>query len=286
MPEKNPGERQRPPKLLDQMRTALRLRHRSLGTERAYCGWVKRFILFHGKLAGLVRVKRPPKIPVVLTRGEVRAVCAQLSGLYLMLVLLLYGSGMRLQECLRLRVKDLDFERRQITVREGKGAKDRLTILPAMVIDDLKAHLETVRELHQEDLAAGNGRVYLPHALARKYSSADTEWGWQYVLPSAKLSTDPRSGETRRHHLGPSVLQRAVKYAVRRAGIVKPAGCHTMRHSFATRRGLPALHLLEDGYDIRTVQKLLGHKDVKTTEIYTHVLNLGAGAVRSPADRL
>jgi hypothetical protein len=168
----------------------------------------------------------------------------------------------------------------------GKGRKDRWTILPAMVVDDLKAHLETVHELHKKDLAAGNGRVYLPHALERKYPNADTDWGWQYVLPSAKLSVDPRSGVKRRHHLDPSVLRKAVRGAVRQAEIVKPAGCHTLRHSFATRRGLPALHLLEDGYDIRTVQKLLGHKDVKTTEIYTHVLNLGAGAVRSPADLL
>ncbi len=190
-----------------------------------------------------------------------------------------YGAGLRLHDCLRLRVQDIDFARRQITVRDGKGNKDRWTMLPASVVEDLEAHLEDVRGIHQKDLAAGYGRVYLPYALERKYPNAAAEWRWQYVFPATKLSVDPRSKVTRRHHLASSVLQKAVKTAVRSSGIPATATIHTFRHSFAT-------HLLEDGYDIRTVQKLMGHKNVKTTEIYTHVLNLGAGAVRSPADRL
>ena len=192
---------------------------------------------------------------------------------------LLYGAGLRLLECLRLRVKDLDFSSNQIMVREGKGNKDRRTMLPAVVRGPLTAHLDRVRQLHKQDLEQGYGKVYLPDALARKYPQADREWGWQWGFPASQLSVDPRSGERRRHHLHESVLQRAVKEAVRKVGLTKPVSCHTLRHSFAT-------HLLEDGYDIRTIQELLGHRDVSTTMIYTHVLNRGGKGVHSPLDRL
>jgi len=192
---------------------------------------------------------------------------------------LLYGTGMRLMECMRLRVKDLEFERKELIVRDGKGFKDRMTMLPDSLVEPLKAHLERVRALHQEDLQAGFGSVYLPYALGRKYPNAGREWGWQYVFPSAKLSVDPRSGATRRHHADEKTVQRAIKQAVREAGIVKPASPHTLRHSFAT-------HLLQSGYDIRTAQELLGHKDVSTTMVYTHVLNRGGKGVASPLDRL
>jgi integron integrase len=192
---------------------------------------------------------------------------------------LLYGTGLRLMECLRLRVKDIDFARNQITIREGKGNKDRLTMLPAAVKDPLARHLEGVREQHKRDLTNGLGRVFLPDALERKYPNANREWGWQWVFPATQISLDPRSKVQRRHHLHESVLHRAIKEATRRAKIAKPVSCHTFRHSFAT-------HLLEDGYDIRTVQELLGHKDVSTTMIYTHVLNRGGQGVHSPADRL
>jgi len=191
---------------------------------------------------------------------------------------LLYGVGLRLMECLRLRVKDIDLDYRQITVRRGKGAKDRRTMLPLSLSDQLRAQIEVVRTLHQRDRSLGHGSVYLPEALAKKYPHASCELGWQYLFPASKVSKDPRSGEVRRHHLDESVLQKVVKMAARRAGILKPATCHTLRHSFAT-------HLLEDGYDIRTVQELLGHKDVRTTMIYTHVLNRGGHAVCSPLDR-
>jgi integron integrase len=193
------------------------------------------------------------------------------------MVRLLYGSGLRLMECLRLRVKDVDFEMRQITVRDGKGGQDRVTMLPEIVIPALRDHLAHARALHEQDLAHGYGCVYLPDALERKYPNACTEWGWQYVFPSDRISKDPRSGVLRRHHLHESSLQKAVRAAAKAAGIVKPVGPHTFRHCFAT-------HLLESGYDIRTVQELLGHKDVKTTMIYTHVLNRGGLAVRSPLD--
>ncbi len=224
-----------------------------------------------------VRAKRSGKLPLVLTKTEARAVIDQLSGVHRLMAQLLYGSGLRLMECLRLRVKDIDFDQGQIVVRDGKGMKDRVTMLPQVVVPALRAHLAQVRQLHDQDLAAGYGAVYVPFALDRKYPSAPREWGWQYVFPADRLSTDPRSGQVRRHHAHESGLQRAVREAALQAGLVKPVGCHTFRHSFAT-------HLLEAGYDIRTVQELLGHADVATTMIYTHVLNRGGLAVRSPLD--
>ncbi|AWN16731.1 integron integrase [Salinisphaera sp. LB1] len=225
----------------------------------------------------VVRVKRPARIPEVLSAPEVARLLAQLDGTYRLMASLLYGSGLRLMEAVRLRVKDVDFEYRQIVVRDAKGAKDRVTPLPASVTDALTAQINRVATQHRADLAAGYGSVYLPTALAEKYPNAQTELGWQYVFPSSRLSTDPRSGKTRRHHLSEKGLQHAVKGAVRRAGIHKKASCHTLRHSFAT-------HLLERGNDIRTVQELLGHKSVQTTMIYTHVLKLGGRGVVSPLD--
>ncbi len=316
-----------PPKLLDQLRSAIRLRHYSLRTEEAYVRWARTFIHFHNKrhpaeLGGaeirsflshlatnqnvaastqnqalnalvflyrhvldqpfpdvgeVVRAKRPRKLPVVFTREEVRHVLAQLEGVQQLIAQLLYGSGLRLLECLRLRVKDLEFSANQITVREGKGAKDRVTMLPHSLALPLRQHLSRVRRVHEEDLRQGYGAVYLPFALERKYPNAARSWTWQYVFPSRTRSTDPRSGEVRRHHLSESSVQKAVTQAIRRAGIAKAGSCHTFRHSFAT-------HLLEEGYDIRTVQELLGHADVRTTMIYTHVLNLGGRGVRSPLD--
>jgi integron integrase len=315
------------PKLLDQVRAVIRVKHFSLNTERAYVGWIKRFILFHHKqhpmemaepeirqfishlavdakisastqtvalsallflyrevlkrdlqyIENIERAKRSHKLPVVFTRKEVAAVLARLEGTQLLIASLLYGSGLRLMEALRLRVKDIDFERGEIVVHQGKGGKDRVTMLPISARDDLQVQLRRVRALHQADLKAGFGRVELPFALARKYPSAAWEWGWQYVFPSLKLSRDPRSDVVRRHHVYPDHIQRALKSAVQLAGINRNGSCHTLRHSFAT-------HLLEDGYDIRTVQELLGHKDVRTTMIYTHVLNRGGRGVRSPLD--
>ena len=317
------------PKLLDKVRQAIRLRHYSYRTEKAYVHWIKRFIFYHNKrhpeemgeaeigrflsalatdlhvsastqnqalnallflyreilkkeigyVNGVVRAKRPHRLPVVLTRQEVRSILGYLDGSDWLMVMLLYGAGLRLMECLQLRIKDIDFSANQIVVRAGKGDKDRHTMLPAAVKEPLSKHFETIRRLHQRDLDRGLGRVSLPNALERKYPNAGNEWSWQWVFPATTLFTDRVTGERRRHHLHESVLQKAVKEAVRKSGVSKPASPHTFRHCFAT-------HLLEEGYDIRTVQELLGHRDVSTTMIYTHVLNRGGKGVFSPADRL
>jgi len=231
-----------------------------------------------GTVDHLPRASPPVRVPVVLTVDELRSVLDQMRGVPLLIASLLYGSGLRLQECLEIRVKDIDFERRQIVVRRGKGQKDRLTVLPERVMESLRAHLGEVRRQHERDLAEGFGRVVLPGALDRKYPNAASEWGWQFAFPASRLCRDPRYGPPSRYHLHESVIQREVTRAARRAGLVKRVSCHTFRHSFAT-------HLLEAGYDIRTVQELLGHADVRTTMVYTHVLNRPLG-VRSPADRL
>ncbi len=224
-----------------------------------------------------VRAKRPKRLPTVLTKEEVGKVIGCLSGIPQLMAKLLYGSSLRLMECVRLRVKDIDFAQHQVIVRDGKGMEDRVTMLPASLVTPLKEHLQRVKRLHEKDLAKGYGSVYLPFALERKYPNANREWVWQYVFPSARLAKDTRTGIVRRWHMSDRSLQKAVKIAARLAGINKHVGCHTFRHSFAT-------HLLQNGYDIRTVQELLGHKDVKTTMIYTHVLNRGGLAVRSPID--
>jgi len=317
------------PRLLDRVREAIRARHYSRRTEKAYVHWIKRYIFFHGKrhpaemgahevgafltslavhdkvaastqnqalssllflyrevlgvelpwLDDVVRAKRPQHLPVVLTRDEVRAVLQRLNGVPRLMALLLYGAGLRLLECCRLRVKDVDFATNQIVIRDGKGRKDRVTMLPAAVKGALAAHLERAREQHEADLRHGAGWVELPNALTRKYPNAGRDWGWQWVFPATRMYVDSLTAQRRRHHLHESVLQRAVKDAVRSAEITKPATCHTFRHSFAT-------HLLEESHDIRTVQELLGHEDVSTTMIYTHVLNRGPAGVRSPADRM
>ena len=316
-------------RLLDQVRQAIRTRHYSYRTEKAYVHWTKRFIFFHNKrhpadmgeaeigrflsslatdshvsastqnqalnallflyreivkkdigyVDGVVRAKRPHRLPVVLTRQEVRSILGCLDGSDWIMAMLLYGAGLRLMECLRLRVKDIDSGSNQIVVRAGKGDKDRHTMLPAAIKEPLAKHLDLIKRQHQRDLERGLGRVALPNALERKYPNAGKEWGWQWVFPATSHYTDRVTGERRRHHLHESVLQKAVKEAVQKAGVPKPASPHTLRHSFAT-------HLLEDGYDIRTVQELLGHSDVSTTMIYTHVLNRGGRGVNSPADRL
>jgi len=232
-----------------------------------------------GNLEGVIRARKRQRLPVVLTVGEVRAVLHHLDGAEALVAQLLYGGGLRLMEALRLRIKDVDLEQRCITVRCGKGDKDRRTVLPSSLVDPLKRHMKEVQHQHQTDLAAGWGAVELPHALERKYRNAAREWGWQWLFPQGRRWRDPRQNIEGRHHLDPSLVQRAVRAAVQAAGNSKPASCHTFRHSFAT-------HLLEQGADIRTIQELLGHSDVKTTMIYTHVLNRGPSGVRSPADLL
>jgi integron integrase len=228
-------------------------------------------------LNNVARARQPQRLPNVLTRTEVRAVLVRMSGIYGLMANLLYGTGMRLMECVRLRVKDLDFERGEIVVRDGKGAKDRVTVLPESLRASLQAHLQQRRALFDDDARLGKASVYLPDALVHEYPDASTEWDWQYVFPAGSFSVDPRSGVERRHHIDEKLLQRAMKKAVQASGIAKPATPHTLRHSFAA-------HLLDSGYDIRTVQELLGHKDVQTTMIYTHVLNKGRRGVRSPLD--
>ena len=325
---KVPDRRQ--PRLLDLVREVMRFRHYSLRTEEAYVGWIRRYILFHGKrhpsamgteevrafltdlavngkvaaatqnqalsallflyqrvleqeigwLEDVPRAHQPTKMPVVCTREEVNGLLRAIRGaMPRLMAQLLYGSGLRVMECVRLRVKDVDLQRCQIVVRDGKGSKDRVTMLPVQLAEPLRRHLTVVKARHEEDMEEGFGHVFLPFALSRKYRRASREWAWQYVFSAAHRSADPRDAAApeRRHHVCETVLQRAVKEAVRRAGLSKPATCHTLRHSFAT-------HLLENGYDIRTVQELLGHKDVATTMIYTHVLNRPGIGVRSPLD--
>jgi integron integrase len=231
------------------------------------------------RLEHIVRAKRPDRLPVVLTRDEVRAISARLQGIPRLMAVLMYGAGLRLLEAATLRVKDLDFGRREITVRSGKGGRDRRALFPEAALAPLAKHLQWVRAQHDADLAAGSGWVELPHALAVKYPNPAHEWPWQWVFPATRHYRDTATGQTRRHHYHESAVQRAFREAVLAAAITKPASCHTLRHSFAT-------HLLEDGYDIRTIQELLGHRDVATTMIYTHVLNRGVRGVRSPADKL
>jgi len=315
------------PKLLEQVREVIRMKHYSIRTEQAYVDWIKRYIFFHNKrhpqemgvdeirsfisdlaskksvaastqtvalsallflyrdvlkkdlpyVEGIERAKKPERLPVVFTKAEVHKVLSRLEGVPYLIASLLYGAGLRLMDALRLRVKDIDFERNEIVVREGKGAKDRVTMLPRSIKARLQEHVAGVELRHKDDLSEGYGEVYLPYALGRKYSKAGKEWKWQYVFPAGKLSVDPRSGKRRRHHVSEDGFHRALKRAISQARIAKFASSHTFRHSFAT-------HLLEDGYDIRTVQELLGHKDVRTTMIYTHVLNKGGRGVRSPLD--
>jgi len=317
------------PKLLDQLRSTIRLKHYSYRTEQSYVYWVKKYIVFHnmqhpnnigepeirqflnhlavnrnvsastqnqalcaiiflyknilqkdiGDFGQITWAKRPKRLPVVFSKNEVKRIMNELSENYKLMVTLLYGAGLRLNECLQLRVKDIDFEYRQITVRDGKGGKDRVTVLPESVIEPLKKHIERVIKIHENDIKSGYESVYMPYALERKYPSAGKEVGWRYLFPSKNISKDPVSGIMRRHHLHGSVLQRAVKNAIKKAGIMKHGGCHTFRHSFAT-------HLLENGTDIRTVQELLGHRSVQTTMIYTHVIKTCKFGVKSPVDLL
>jgi integron integrase len=224
-----------------------------------------------------IRSKKPARVPTVMTPEETRRVISAMQGTHQLMAEVLYGCGLRLIECVRLRVKDIDFALNQVIVRDGKGHKDRITVLPRKFRQSIQVHLIDVRKLHEKDLQEGYGRVFLPYALARKFPGADRQWGWQYVFPSKTLSVDPRSGIRRRHHIHGSSMRKSLKAAARQAGIVKPISCHTLRHSFAT-------DLLANGYDIRTIQDLLGHKDVSTTMVYTHVLNRGGKGVVSPLD--
>jgi len=232
-----------------------------------------------GDLGEVIRARKPRHLPVVMTREETRAVLSRLKGDKWLMASLMYGAGLRLMECLRLRVQDVDFARNEITVRDGKGAKDRVTMLPLSLNTPLQKHLQTVKDIHEKDLADRWGRVQMPYALDRKYPNASADWRWQWIFPQESRWRKRETGEQGRHHVHESIVQKAVKEAVAKAGLVKHVSCHTFRHSFAT-------HLLQDGYDIRTIQELLGHKDVSTTMIYTHVLNRGGHGVRSPADSL
>ncbi|MGH9872860.1 MAG: integron integrase [Pyrinomonadaceae bacterium] len=232
-----------------------------------------------GQLGEVIRARKSKHLPVVLTRAEVKEVLNKMNGKERLIAVMMYGTGMRLMECLRLRVKDIDFDAGEILIREGKGDKDRHTMLPERVIAPLRKHLERVRQIHARDLKDGYGRAPLPYALERKYINASVEWGWQFVFPQLRRWVDQTTGQQGRHHVDQSIVQKAIKGAVRAAGIIKQVTSHTLRHSFAT-------HLLEDGYDIRTIQELLGHKDVSTTMIYTHVLNRGGKGVKSPADSM
>lgn len=232
-----------------------------------------------GELGSIVRARKPTRLPVVLSREEVRALLRHMRGDTWLMASLLYGSGLRLGECVGLRVHHIGPESRTILIRDGKGGKDRTTMVPRALLEPIKRQLGRVKDIHGKDLDEGFGRVQLPHALARKYPNAATEWGWQWVFPQRNRWVNRKTGEQGRHHCDPSLLQRAVRDAIRRSGITKRASCHTLRHSFAT-------HLLEDGHDIRTIQELLGHRDLKTTMVYTHVLNLGPAGVQSPLDRL
>ena len=315
------------PRLLDQVRNAIRVRHYSIRTEQSYVYWVRYFIRYHhlrhpqdmggeeinqfltflavqrtvspatqnqalnaiiflyksvleidlGIFDNFTRAKYKKRLPVVLTHDEAIRVLSHLSGTTWLMASLLYGCGLRLMECVRLRVKDVDFDRRSLIVRSGKGGKDRVTVLPIKLVEPLREQIATVKNLHDFDLSDGFGDVYLPHALARKYPSAGKTLAWQYVFPASKRSLDPRANKIRRHHIAESMLQKAVRVAVRKSSVNKPASCHTFRHSFATR-------LLERGADIRTVQELLGHSHVNTTEIYTHVLKINKTGVLSPID--
>lgn len=317
------------PKLLDEVRNKLRVKHYSIRTEAQYVQWIKRFILYHDKrhplemgpkevesflthlategqvsastqnqalsallflyreifaldlpwMDNVIRAKKPQRLPTVLSKNEVMQILKRMDGTYSLMATLLYGTGMRLMECCRLRVKDIDFERGEIMIRDGKGAKDRVTVLPETLMQPLVQHLDKRRVLYEDDRAKDMAEVFLPDALARKYPNAAQDWAWQYVFHAGSYSTDPRSGRQRRHHIDEKLLQRAMKKAVIAANISKPATPHTLRHSFAT-------HLLQSGYDIRTVQELLGHSDVSTTMIYTHVLNKGGRGVVSPLDQL